>query len=314
MTYALTFPGQGSQSIGMLQELLATHTKIVTDTLTESSDAIGIDLLSLCQEGPAESINQTSTTQPLMLSADIAVWRVLQSECELKPSLLAGHSLGEYAALVVAESLNLVDATQIVRHRGELMQQAVPEGVAGVAAILGLENQTVVDICEQLCDEEIVSAVNFNAPGQVVIAGHKNKVSQAIEKLKEANAKRALMLPLSVPVHCKLLQPIASTFKEKLTQYELKTPSIPIIHNVDAKTKSTPAEIQQALVEQIYSPVNWVQCMQNALENTPSLQTIAECGPGKVLWGLNRRILKTVEHFSLYDNDSMQKFTTHINA
>lgn len=314
MAYAITFPGQGSQSIGMLDALLDSHPHIVADTFAEGSDAIDIDLMSLCQRGPVESINQTAITQPLMLCADIALWRVVESECHYPPTILAGHSLGEYAALVVAKSLSLSDATKLVHRRGQLMQQAVSRDMVGVAAIIGLEDAIVIEICEQLSDQQIVSAVNFNAPGQVVIAGHRNKVLLAIDALKKANAKRTVMLPLSVPVHCQLLEPIAIKFMEALSQYTFSSPEIPIIHNSDNSRKNSPKAIRESLGQQIHSPVDWVGCIQAIANHSSYNHIIVECGPGKVLFGLNKRIQKGAQHFSLYDHATIQQFMTYLQA
>lgn len=313
MTYALTFPGQGSQRVGMLNHLLETHASIVHETFAESSEAINLDLLDLCQNGPPEKINQTAITQPLMLCADITLWRILQNESDTKPSILSGHSLGEYAALVVAESLSLHDATQLVQRRGQLMQQAVAPEISGVAAIIGLEDEIVIEVCNSISDEHIVSAVNFNAPGQVVIAGHKDKVLQAMKLLKEANAKRTLMLPLSVPVHCALLKPIAMEFMETLKRYTLKLPKIPIIHNIDNAPKTSIKAIQTALIEQIYHPVNWVKCIQSMTSNNAE-NILVECGPGKVLFGLNRRIHKEAQHFTLFDDSSIKQFIHYLST
>lgn len=302
---AIVFPGQGSQRIGMLDSFLQDYPSITQQTVQESSDAIQINLLKLLKTGPVEKINQTEITQPLMLCADVTIWRVLQSIAPQQPVVVAGHSLGEYVALVASEVLNLSDATQIVHARGKAMQNAVPAGVGGVAAILGLDDAKVINICkEQHTDNNVVQAVNFNAPGQIVIAGHLAAVEKTIQQAKEKGAKRAIMLPLSVPVHCQLMQPAVFELQQAFDIAQWQHPKIPIIHNVNASLNGNLESIKKLLIKQLYNPVLWVKSIQNL----PMVGTIVECGPGKVLYGLNRRISSEAKHFALNSSADLNYF------
>jgi [acyl-carrier-protein] S-malonyltransferase len=302
----VVFPGQGSQSVGMLSDYAEAWPEI-EDTFRQASDALGYDCWDIVCNGPAEKLNQTEITQPIMLAADIAVMRVMQEQCMLTPMVFAGHSLGEYAALVAAESIDFVDAIKLVAKRGQLMQSAVPEGEGAMAAIIGLHDELIINTCAEAAQEAgaAVEAVNFNSPGQVVIAGATAAVELAIEKLKEAGAKRALPLPVSVPSHSSLMKPAADQLAEYLKGVNIKPPKIQVIHNVDAKSHDEPDAIRDALVRQLYNPVRWTQTIQIISDGA---DVVVECGPGKVLGGLTRRINNEVKSFSLDTMASMQKF------
>lgn len=301
---AIVFPGQGSQSVGMLGDLSTTYSQI-QETFEEASQALGRDLWALAQNGPAEELNQTQNTQPLILTASVAMWRVLQSKVDVIPTFMAGHSLGEYTALVCAGSLDFVDAVKLVEQRAMFMQQAVPEGEGAMAAILGLEVSDLIEICEQAANGEVVSAVNFNAPGQVVIAGNTEAVNRAIDLAKEHGAKRALPLPVSVPSHCALMQPAAENLLTVMAGVEFSSPQIPVLHNTDVTQHSDSSDIKQALMKQLHTPVRWVETVET-LANS-GVDTLIECGPGKVLTGLNKRIDKSLELYSLGDERSFNK-------
>lgn len=297
MKFAFVFPGQGSQSVGMM----ATYgdVPVIQQTLSEASDALGFDLAAMLLNGPAEVLNQTVNTQPAMLAAGVAVWRLWQAQGGRSPDYMAGHSLGEYTALVCAGALDFVDAIRLVRLRAEAMQTAVPEGVGGMAAILGLDDAAVVALCAEAAQGEVLEAVNFNSPGQVVIAGHKVAVDRACLLAKEKGAKRALPLPVSVPSHCALMRPAAEKLRIAMAAIEVREPHIPVIHNADVAAHSDPAVIRDALVRQLYSPVRWVESMHFLAAQGVTL--IAECGPGKVLAGLNKRTLEGVPTVALAD-------------
>ncbi|HEB81923.1 MAG TPA: [acyl-carrier-protein] S-malonyltransferase [Gammaproteobacteria bacterium] len=302
----VVFPGQGSQSVGMLSDY-AENWPQVEETFQQASDVLGYDAWDIVCNGPAEKLNKTEITQPIMLAADIAVMRVMAQQCMLTPMVFAGHSLGEYAALVAAEAIDFTDAVKLVSIRGKLMQEAVAEGEGAMAAIIGLHDDLIIDICKQVSEETggVVEAVNFNSPGQVVIAGSTDAVNAAMEKLKEEGAKRALPLPVSVPSHSSLMKPAADRLAEYLKDVEIRTPKIDVVHNVDAKTHQDPDEIRDALVKQLYNPVRWTQTIQII---TDGADVVVECGPGKVLGGLTRRINKEVQSFSLDNMAAMQKF------
>jgi [acyl-carrier-protein] S-malonyltransferase len=289
---AFVFPGQGSQSMGMLAELAAEHVAVKA-TFREASDALGVDLWALAQEGPEAQLNKTENTQPVLLAAGVAVFRAWQTAGGAAPAYLAGHSLGEYTALVAAGVVSLADGVRLVAERGRLMQQAVPEGEGAMAAILGLDDEVVRQCCAEASAKGVVEAVNFNAPGQVVIAGTSSAVSAAIEKLKAAGAKRALPLPVSVPSHCALMRPAAEQMKVSLDAVAFNAPVIPVLQNVSARIEPDVPSIRDALVRQLYSPVLWVQTIE-ALANHGVVRVL-ECGPGKVLCGLNKRIAKDME-------------------
>jgi [acyl-carrier-protein] S-malonyltransferase len=306
MNIAVVFPGQGSQSIGMLADYAETWPQIEA-TFKQASDVLGYDCWDIVCNGPVEKLNKTEITQPVMLAADIAVMRVMAEQCMLTPFVYAGHSLGEYAALVAAQSLDFEDAIKLVSKRGQLMQACVPEGEGAMAAIIGLTDEPVIKICAQVSEEtnSVVEAVNFNSPGQVVIAGATAAVNTAMERLKEEGAKRALPLPVSVPSHSSLMKPAADELAIYLKDVSIKTPEIQVIHNADARSHDEPDDIRDALARQLYNPVRWTQTIQIISDGA---DFVVECGPGKVLGGLTRRINKDVSSASLDSMASMQKF------
>lgn len=285
---AFVFPGQGSQSVGMLGDL-GSDNPIILDTFREASQVLNYDLWELTQQGPSEELNQTAVTQPALLTASVALWRLWCEKSTDRPVKLAGHSLGEYSALVCAGSLAFQDAVKLVEKRGQLMQKAVPEGVGGMAAILGLSDDQVRTLCEaNSTDDAYVAPANYNSLGQIVISGHRDAVLKVMDLAKEQGAKRVLLLPVSVPSHCLLMKKAAELFSETLQQIEFNVPSIPVIHNVDVSEHQDAQEIRQALVEQLYQPVRWVETVR--LMETYGITAIVECGPGAVLSGLNKRI------------------------
>jgi len=306
MNIAVIFPGQGSQSVGML-DAYAADWPIVKETVEQASDVLGYDLWDIISNGPAEKLNQTQITQPAMLAADIAIMRILAQQCLLKPFVLAGHSLGEYAALVAADAIEFTDAIKLVAERGRLMQEAVADGEGAMAAIIGLDDNACIDVCSKISAEtgEVVDAVNFNSPGQVVIAGNSNAVDRAIDLAKTQGAKRAIKLPVSVPSHCALMKPASERLAETLKTIAIKTPSVQVIQNVEARAYESPDDIRTALTKQLYRPVQWTHTIQIISDGADA---IVECGPGKVLGGLTRRISKEVASFSLPAPDDMQKF------
>ena len=301
MKYAIIFPGQGSQSLGMLSEL-ADHFSVVKDTFTEASDALGFDLWKLTQEDQ-EGLNQTQNTQPAMLAAGYATYRVLNSETELSPICMAGHSLGEYTALVASGSLGFSDGIKLVRTRAELMQSAVPAGVGAMAAILGLEDEVVVKVCADYSGEGIVQAVNFNSNGQVVIAGNKPAVDVTCEAMKAAGAKRAVILPVSVPSHCSLMDGAAEKFKIAVDALDFKMGNIDVLHNVDGAKAVDTNDIKAKLVAQLHKPVLWTGTVQAMADM--GAEKLIEAGPGKVLAGLTRRINKSLSANAVLDSASV---------
>jgi [acyl-carrier-protein] S-malonyltransferase len=302
MKLAFVFPGQGSQSVGMLQ---GWGDRVeIRATFSEASDALGQDLWALVADGPADQLNQTINTQPAMLAADIAVWRVWQAAGGAMPVMLAGHSLGEYAALVAAGSLDFTDAIRLVRVRAEAMQAAVPEGVGAMAAILGLDDDAVHAVCSEAAAGEVVEAVNLNSPGQVVIAGNKAAVERAMALAKGKGAKRALPLPVSVPSHSSLMLPAAEKLLAYLQGVMLAAPTIPLLHNSDVQSHAEPDAIRAALARQLYTPVRWVETVR-ALK-AAGIDRVIECGPGKVLAGLNKRIDDSLPALALVDETSLQ--------
>lgn len=303
-TIAFVFPGQGSQQVGMLASAYEKF-NVVRDTFAESSAALGYDMWGLIRDGPQDALNITETTQPVLLTSSVALWRAWQEESDVFPIIMAGHSLGEFSALVCAGALGFADAVKLVRRRGEFMQKAVPRGQGAMAAIIGLEDAVINRICEEVVQSrgEVVSAVNFNSPGQVVIAGHTTAVDAAIIALKEAGAKKAITLPVSAPFHTRLMRPAGDQLAEAVAEITISSPRVPVVHNVHAATESDPNEIRKLLVEQIYSPVRWTACMQVIIER--GAQHIVECGPGKVLSGLNRRINKSLRCYSLEEPEAL---------
>jgi [acyl-carrier-protein] S-malonyltransferase len=301
---AFVFPGQGSQQVGMLAAA-HQHFAVVRETFTEASQVLGYDMWALLQQGPQEALNLTETTQPVLLTSSVALWRAWRSETDVQPGIMAGHSLGEFSALVCAGALEFGDAVKLVRKRGQFMQTAVPVGQGAMAAIIGLEDAVINSICEQMSRDThgVVSAVNFNSPGQVVIAGHKAAVEAASIALKEAGAKRALPLPVSAPFHTVLMKPAGEQLEEVLSNVRISVPQIPVVHNVHAATEPDPNNIRKLLVKQIYSPVRWTSCVQTIIQAGAS--HIVECGPGNVLSGLNRRIDKSLQCHSLEEPQSL---------
>ncbi len=306
MKLACVFPGQGSQSIGMMGELSEQYS-VVADTFKQASDALAYDLWKIVTDGPAEELNKTEITQPAMLTAGVAAWKILQEKSIPAVDVMAGHSLGEYTALVCAGALGFDDAVKLVAERGRLMQSAVPAGVGAMAAILGLDDDTVKSVCEQASGNDlIVQAVNFNSPGQVVIAGHNDAVEKAMELAKEAKARRALKLPVSVPSHSALMEGAAAQLGEVLAGIEVKTPSIPVIQNVDAQIHTDPAEIKSLLQQQLHKPVLWVDTVEQIIGR--GVTDIVEAGPGKVLAGLNKRINKAATNYTVDNVANLDKF------
>ncbi|MEN3259928.1 ACP S-malonyltransferase [Sodalis endosymbiont of Spalangia cameroni] len=300
--FAMVFPGQGSQTVGMLAELAAEHA-VVEATFAEASAALGYDLWQRVQQGPAEELNKTWQTQPALLASSVALWRVWQQQGGRAPALLAGHSLGEYSALVCAGSLDFTAAIALVALRGKLMQEAVPAGSGAMSAIIGLDNDAIAAACERAAQGQVVSPVNFNSPGQVVIAGHKEAVERAGVFCKEAGAKRALPLPVSVPSHCALMKPAAEKLAQALEAVTFVAPQIPVINNVDVRAEQDPAAIRQALVRQLYSPVRWTETVEYLAAQ--GVEVLLEVGPGKVLTGLTKRIVGTLSGAAVNDPASL---------
>jgi len=300
---AFVFPGQGSQKVGMLADAYDAF-PAVKDTFSEASEALGYDVWGLIRDGEQDALNMTETTQPVLLSSSVALWRAWLEQGGEKPGVMAGHSLGEFSALVCAESLPFKEAVKLVRARGAFMQSAVPVGEGSMAAIIGLDDDAINTVCQDVSSGHgVVSAVNFNSPGQVVIAGHAAAVDAAIEALKAAGAKRAMPLPVSAPFHTELMKPAGEKLAEAMADISIAAPVIPVVHNVHAKTESDPEKIRALLVEQIYSPVQWTGCVAAMVSS--GAQSLVECGPGKVLSGLNRRIDKSLQSYSLEQPDDL---------
>jgi [acyl-carrier-protein] S-malonyltransferase len=300
---AFVFSGQGSQKIGMLADMAAENS-LVAQTFAEASSVLGYDLWQLCQRGEQEQINQTEVTQPLMLAASVALWRVWQQKGGAQPAQMAGHSLGEWSALVCSGVVEFADAVNLVRNRGAFMQETVPKGEGAMAAVLGMEDDKIRDICLQASTDGVVEAVNFNAPGQVVIAGKATAVEKAIELLKAAGCKRAMPLPVSAPFHTSLMKPAAEKMAPLIDQTVFHAPKIPVVHNFHAQTESDPQKIKQLMIKQINNPVLWVACIQTLVKHGVTITV--ECGPGNVLCGLSKRIDKSLESFALETPASMQ--------
>ncbi|WP_313072919.1 ACP S-malonyltransferase [Atlantibacter hermannii] len=289
--FAFVFPGQGSQSVGMLADVAAQY-PIVEETFAEASAALGYELWALVQQGPAEELNKTWQTQPALLTASVALWRVWQQAGGKAPAMMAGHSLGEYSALVCAGVIAFADAVRLVELRGKLMQDAVPEGTGAMSAIIGLDDESIAKACEEAAQGQVVSPVNYNSPGQVVIAGHKEAVERAGAACKAAGAKRALPLPVSVPSHCALMKPAAEKLAVELQNITFNAPAIPVVNNVDVACATDPDEIRNALVRQLYSPVQWTKSVE--LMASRDITHLYEVGPGKVLTGLTKRIVDSL--------------------
>ncbi|MEP6898962.1 MAG: ACP S-malonyltransferase [Rhodanobacter sp.] len=289
---AFVFPGQGSQSVGMLAELAAAHVEVRT-TFDEASQGAGIDLWNLSAHGPEDQLNRTENTQPALLAASVAVWRLWQKLGGKRPEQLSGHSLGEYSALVCAEALSLHDAAGLVAERGRLMQAAVPAGVGAMAAILGGDDVQIAAVCNEVAQGQVVAPANFNSPGQLVIAGNVEAVERALARLSELGTKKAIKLAVSVPSHCALMRDAADRLGERMESIAWAVPSIPVIQNAEARSYGSIEDIRGALQRQLYLPVRWTECVQALI--TGGASRIVECGPGKVLSGLIRRIDKAIE-------------------
>ncbi|WP_241602813.1 ACP S-malonyltransferase [Rosenbergiella nectarea] len=296
--FAFVFPGQGSQTLGMLAELAAEH-PVIEATYAEASEALGYDLWQLVQQGPVEELNKTWQTQPALLAASVALFRLWEQQGGAQPALLAGHSLGEYSALVCAGVIGFAEAIRLVELRGKLMQEAVPEGTGAMQAIIGLDDAAIRQACEESAQGQVVSPVNFNSPGQVVIAGNKEAVERAGAACKAAGAKRALPLPVSVPSHCALMKPAADKLAIALREITFSAPKISVVNNVDVKCETDGEAIREALVRQLYSPVRWTESVQYIA--TQGVTQLVEVGPGKVLTGLTKRIVDTLTASAIND-------------
>jgi [acyl-carrier-protein] S-malonyltransferase len=310
MTFAFVFPGQGSQAVGMLDAF--SELAVVRETLQEASDALGQDLAQLIAQGPAEALSLTENTQPVMLTAAYACYRAWQAAGGPAPSIMAGHSLGEYTALVASGALAFRDAVPLVRFRAQAMQSAVPVGEGGMAAILGLDDDTVRAVCAEAASAGVVEAVNFNAPAQVVIAGAKAAVEKACEIAKAKGAKRALPLPVSAPFHSSLLKPASDQLRDYLAKIEIRSPLIPVVNNIDVAEVTDPAAIKDALVRQAAGPVRWVECVRHIAAR--GVTQVIECGPGKVLAGLTKRIDGNLTGAALYDPASLEEALKLVSA
>lgn len=307
MSLAFVFPGQGSQKVGMLSEY--SDVAVVRETYNEASQVLGYDLWALSQNGPQEELNMTAVTQPLLLTASVALWRLWNAKGGAQPSLMAGHSLGEFSALVCAGVIGFADAVDLVRKRGQFMQSAVPVGVGAMAAIIGLDDDKVDAACAAVANGECVNGVNYNSPGQVVIAGHAAAVDRAIAACKEAGAKRGLPLPVSAPFHTDLMRPAGEELAKVVERIEFSSPAVPVVHNVTIAPEVDPAKIKALVVEQIYSPVPWTQCVQYI--SSQGITDTVECGAGKVLSGLNKRISATL---NCYSTDTVATLDSAIEA
>jgi [acyl-carrier-protein] S-malonyltransferase len=301
MALAIVFPGQGSQSVGMMKGFAGLP--IVEQTFLEANAILGEDLYSLVREGPADKLNQTVNTQPAMLVAGVACWRAWRERQGPLPAWFAGHSLGEYSALVAAESLRFEDALPLVRLRAQAMQEAVPEGTGGIAAIVGLGRQAVEEVCREAAQGEVLEPANLNSPVQVVIAGHRTAVERGMALARQKGAKIASMLPMSAPSHCSLMKPAADRLRERLEAIDVRKPIVPVIHNRFVESSDDPARIRQALVEQLYNPVRWIETVQ--FLGHKGVKRIVECGPGKVLTGLSKRVVPDIECIAITDSASL---------
>lgn len=310
MAFALVFPGQGSQSVGMMSAY--GESAVIRDTFAEASEALGEDLWQMVCDGPAERLALTVNTQPLMLTAGVAAYRAWLGAGGAQPSMVAGHSLGEYSALVAAGALAFADAVPLVRFRAQAMQEAVPAGEGAMAALLGLEVDAVREACAEAAQGEVVEAANLNAPGQIVIAGAKAAVERAIEAAKSRGAKRAMLLPVSAPFHCALMGPAAERLAERLRSVDVMVPSIDVLNNVDVAVRREPDQIRDALIRQAYSPVRWIETIQ--VMASRGMTHIIECGPGKVLAGMTKRIAKEVEGGSVHDAASLEQMVATVRS
>ena len=303
MAFSIIFPGQGSQAIGMMGALAEQHS-LVKDLYVEASDVLGVDLWKMTQEGPLEALSQTENTQPALLTAGVAAWRVWQSLGGADPSIMAGHSLGEYTALVSAGALSFSDGVALVRDRGRYMQDAVPAGQGAMAAIIGLDDEQVIAVCAATAQGDVLQAVNFNAPGQVVIAGSAAAIERATVTMKEAGAKRALPLPVSIPAHSSLMTPASKRLAQRLADIDITVPTIPVLHNCNVAVATTSQEIADNLVTQLDSPVRWVESVVKM--HSQGVDKYIESGPGKVLGGMVKRIVSGVEIASLDKPETLE--------
>ncbi|MFT5426918.1 MAG: [acyl-carrier-protein] S-malonyltransferase [Gammaproteobacteria bacterium] len=311
MIIAFVFPGQGSQSLGMMAELASSY-PTVESTFAEASDVLGYDLWQLVQDGPEAELNKTTMTQPALLASSVATWRVWNEISQIKAVMMAGHSLGEYSALVCSDAISFTDAIQLVADRGAYMQDAVPEGTGSMAAVLGLEDKQIEEVCEQAAQGQIVSAANYNSAGQVVIAGHKEAVERAVELAKAAGAKRTVILPVSVPSHCALMQEAADQFAQRLDTIKFNQSNVPVLQNVDATSRENVEDIKLALQQQLCQPVRWVKTIQEMVKQ--NVDTVIECGPGKVLSGLIKRIDRSLNILPIFDPASLDKARAELTA
>ena len=301
MTLAIVFPGQGSQSVGMMKGFAGEP--VVERTFREAGALAGVDYWAMVNDGPPEALNQTVNTQPLMLVAGVACWRAWRAKGGPTPAWLAGHSLGEYSALVASGAMRFEDALPLVRLRAQSMQDAVPEGTGGIAAILGLDESALQAVCAEAAQGEVLEPANLNSPGQVVIAGHRAAVERGMALAKQKGAKLAKMLPMSAPSHCSLMKPAAQILRERLAAIDIRKPAIPVIHNRFVESFDDPARIRDALVEQLYNPVRWIETVQ--LLGRKGVKRVVECGPGKVLTGLGKRIVPDIEYIAITDAASL---------
>lgn len=301
---AFVFPGQGSQQVGMLSELAESH-PVIKNTFAEASEVLGYDLWDLVQNGPEADLNQTDKTQPALLTSGVALWRLWQEQGGATPVLMAGHSLGEYTALVCSGAISFADGVNLVKLRGEFMQQAVPAGAGAMAAILGLDDESIEKACEAAEQGDVVSPVNYNCPGQIVIAGQKDAVDRAIANCKEVGAKRAIPLPVSVPSHCALMKPAAEKMAEELAKIDISMPEISVVQNVTASAAASVEELKENLLQQLYSPVLWTKSVQSMVEK--GVESTVECGPGKVLSGLNKKVHKPLSVAAISDAAGLEK-------
>ncbi len=305
---SFVFPGQGSQQLGMLKAASEKYA-LINDIFNEASQAVGKDLWEIAQFGPQESLNDTVNTQPVLLTSSVALWHMWQKVDGALPKLLAGHSLGEYSALVCSQAISLSDAVKLVALRGKLMQEAVPQGQGAMAAVIGMDDAVLAEVCKEAAQSEVVSPVNLNAPGQTVIAGNIQAVERASALAKTKGAKRVIMLPVSVPSHCALMKPAAEKLATYLTSVKIEKPRIPVIHNVNVEISNHPDDIRARLVEQLYQPVRWVETVQRLANE--DIQLAIECGPGKVLAGLIKRISPDMKSFSI---ETPEELTTTLSA
>jgi len=313
MKCAFVFPGQGSQSVGMMAGY--DDLPVVRETITEASDILGQDFGTMVANGPADDLNLTVNTQPLMLMAGVAVYRAWENLGGIKPAILAGHSLGEYTALVISGVIDFQDALRLVRFRAQIMQEAVPEGTGAMAAILGLDDAAVASVCQEVSESnasESLEPANFNSPGQIVIAGHKNAVLKGIDLAKEKGAKRAVLLPMSIPSHCRLMKPAAERMRQQLDTTSLQQPSIPVLHNVDVQPHQETDSIKNILARQLFSPVRWVDTIHQLA--TDGVTHIVECGPGNILTGLDKRIERGLQHLSLANSEAIKTTLQTVSA